>query len=272
MALLRTDWKDEIKAPTKVIAKGASGGDARRAQEWLCLHRFHTPRFRVGITVDGKFGPATEAAVKKFQKASKLEVTGKVDKATWGALVAPMVRAFGEIKVSRRADLRKTVLYLANRFLKEHPTELRGNRGPWVRAFMKGNDGANWAWCDGFVSTILDHACNHVGDKMDKHIPWSWSCTKTRRYAESGKYACSWIDPEDVEADPSQVLPGDLMLVVKPGSSNARHIGVIVEVEGKLLHTVEGNTNDEGSREGYEVAQLIRNAASGKYGVVHFDD
>lgn len=271
VALLRKDWTKELKAPPKVIAKGAKGEWARKVQEWLVLHRHHTARFRVGISVDGDFGAATEKAVKGFQKATKLEITGKVDKSTWAALVAPMERAFGEIKVSHK-DFRKTVLYLARRFEKEHPTELKGNRGPWVRAFMKGNDGDPWAWCDGFVSTILDHACNHVGVRMDEKIPWSWSCTTTRRYAESGNHACRWIDPEDLANDPSQVTPGDLMLVVRPGSNKARHIGIIVETEGALLHTIEGNTNDEGSREGYEVAELIRNTKYGKLGAVHFED
>ena len=270
MALLRTDWKDEIKAPTKAIASGTKGEWARKVQEWLNLHRYHTPRFKVGISVDGDYGAATESAVKKFQKVTKLPITGIVDAETWKVLVAPMVRAFDDVDLPSDASFRKTVLHVAARFEKEHPTELRGNRGPWVRAFMKGNDGDDWAWCDGFVSTVLDHTCNHLGRRLDSVIPWSMSCTKTRRYAESGDYACAWIDPEDVEANPGQVVPGDLMLVVKPGSSNARHIGIVTKLSGKVLHTIEGNTNDEGSREGYEVCELRRNTASGKYGAVHF--
>lgn len=106
---------------------------------------------------------------------------------------------------------------------------------------MKGREGEPWAWCNGFVSTVLDHACHRVGSTLDTLLPWSWSCSRTRRHAESGTYPCSWVDPEDVETAPVQ--PGDLMLVVAPGSSGARHIGVIVEVQGDLLITVEGNTS-----------------------------
>lgn len=36
------------------------------------------------------------------------------------------------------------------------------------------------------------------------------------------------------------------------------HTGIIERVEGNLLHTIEGNTNDTGSREGYEVARKGR--------------
>ena len=42
------------------------------------------------ISVDGDFGPATEGAVKAFQKQEKIEVTGVVDAATWKAL-GPLV-------------------------------------------------------------------------------------------------------------------------------------------------------------------------------------
>jgi len=38
------------------------------------------------LSVDGDFGPATEAAVKAFQNQMKIEVTGVVDEATWKSL------------------------------------------------------------------------------------------------------------------------------------------------------------------------------------------
>jgi len=36
------------------------------------------------------------------------------------------------------------------------------------------------------------------------------------------------------------------------------HTGIIEEVEDDIIHTIEGNTNDSGSREGYEVCRRTR--------------
>ncbi len=37
------------------------------------------------------------------------------------------------------------------------------------------------------------------------------------------------------------------------------HTGIVERIEGEILHTIEGNTNDTGSREGYEVCRRTRN-------------
>ncbi len=42
------------------------------------------------------------------------------------------------------------------------------------------------------------------------------------------------------------------------------HTGFVEKVEGQNIHTIEGNTNDEGSREGYEVARRVRKISSCK--------
>jgi hypothetical protein len=39
------------------------------------------------------------------------------------------------------------------------------------------------------------------------------------------------------------------------------HCGIIIKVVGAKIWTIEGNTNDEGSREGYEVCVRVRNHA-----------
>lgn len=59
------------------IRKGASGGSVKRLQGLL----------NAGLTVDGKFGPKTEAAVKQYQAAHGLTVDGIVGPQTWASLI-----------------------------------------------------------------------------------------------------------------------------------------------------------------------------------------
>lgn len=63
------------------IRKGDSGEDVRTCQLRLNKHG-HT------CDVDGQFGPATEACVRDFQRASGLVVDGVVGPASWAALLA----------------------------------------------------------------------------------------------------------------------------------------------------------------------------------------
>jgi peptidoglycan hydrolase-like protein with peptidoglycan-binding domain len=44
----------------------------------------------VQLTVDGKFGPQTEAAVKSFQARQRISPTGTVGTQTWEALIVPL--------------------------------------------------------------------------------------------------------------------------------------------------------------------------------------
>ena len=64
------------------IARGDSGDSVREAQIQLAALGFLTS------SVDGKFGPGTEQAVKDFQYANGLEPTGTIDKITYEAMLS----------------------------------------------------------------------------------------------------------------------------------------------------------------------------------------
>lgn len=51
---------------------------------------------------------------------------------------------------------------------------------------------------------------------------------------------------------------GDWLFVYFPSLARAAHTGVVVAVDGAYVRTVEGNSNDEGGREGYEVCRRRR--------------
>lgn len=64
------------------LRQGDRGDHVRTLQTRLVAHG-------ATLTVDGVFGPATEAAVRTFQQAHRLTVDGVVGPATWAALAAP---------------------------------------------------------------------------------------------------------------------------------------------------------------------------------------
>lgn len=67
---------------TRVIRQWSRGNDVRELQR--VLNKWYPKRTQ--LAVDGEFGPATEAAVKYFQKNAKLTVDGIVGARTWEGL------------------------------------------------------------------------------------------------------------------------------------------------------------------------------------------
>lgn len=226
------------------IASGATGRQARLVQEWLSLQGFK-------VSVDGQFGPATEVAVRAFQKARGLQTGGVVNGTTFAALVAPMVAALAPINPGSRSLGPLTLAY-AKQHLAQSPREVGGeNMGPWVRLYMKGNEGMSQPWCAGFVSFCIEQACRALG--ITPPFVLSASCTTLANTARrSGR-----IVAEDALADPS-VLPPGTLFVHRKSADQWSHAGLVEKATAEWLTTIEGNTNDEGSREGFEVCRRTR--------------
>lgn len=68
--------------PKVLLARGARGELVRKIQVALTAQGFDPQG------ADGKFGKATEAALKAFQQSSSFEPTGRVDVGTWTTLVS----------------------------------------------------------------------------------------------------------------------------------------------------------------------------------------
>ena len=68
------------------LVKRSSQGHPVPALQYLLRDRGHH------VTVDGIFGPKTEAAVEQFQTADQLHVDGIVGPQTWGALIIVLAR------------------------------------------------------------------------------------------------------------------------------------------------------------------------------------
>ena len=229
---------------TGSLKVGSKGQQVRWVQEWLTLNG-------CGTGVDGDFGPATLAAVKLFQKKKSLAQSGVVTINLYGLLVEPMREALEPIEPGGRTPGQQVVAY-ARQHLKQHPREVGGdNRGPWVRLYMNGSDGPQWYWCAGFVGFILKASCDSMG--LSLPINTSFSCDVLAQNAKNkGRFVS-----EDGVKDGATIKPGSLFLVRKT-SADWIHTGIVVRADANVIHTIEGNTNDDGNRNGYEVCQRTR--------------
>ena len=224
------------------LSKGSRGKKVRLVQEWLCLHA-------VGLEIDGSFGAATEAAVTAFQRRCGLRPTGVVNQGTFAALTLPMVRTLAPL--TARRCLGDAVAAYARRHLREHPREVGGqNKGPWVRLYMRGNEGTDLPWCAGFACFVLKQTCDATGVALP--FPPSDSTSQLKRNAVDARLFLSGTD-----AGPERVTPGSFFLQ-RGGPTGWKHTGLVTEAGEEGFRTVEGNTNDDGSAEGYEVCARFR--------------
>jgi len=226
--------------------------NARRVQEWVTYHGHAT-------SIDSDYGGGTTRAVESFQTVVGLPKTGRVNQATWDALVQPMVDAVSAT-VPSSDPLDVAVYKLAKIHLKLHPREAgEDNEGAWVRAYMDGNQGVEWKWCAGFVTFLLKQAKSIIGGSLP--IAGSFSCDLLASQAQSASRfvrgtslasgATSWTS-----------LGKCCIFLVRRTSSDWTHTGLAMDGAGSAFATIEGNTNDEGSSNGYEVCARSRSIDS----------
>ena len=261
--MIKTQYLHEIKDPDTNLKKGQKNADVKRVQEWINLWKFYDTNWNLQIEIDGDFGAATEYAVRQFQTYRGLEVDGIAGPKTWKELVRPMREAFDSISFYDEYDLRSRIAAYARQQERSKPTEINSNMGPWVRAYMDGNEGDEWCWCVGFVETILDQAYSSMGNSYKKHFPDPsyFSCDKVLEYA---KIHNRLAGKDDLLNGTYVPQTGDMFLLINPvNTTDATHIGIVIECQGNILTTIEGNTDDQiGSRNGGEVCRRTRDFAN----------
>jgi len=234
--------------------RGDQAGMVSVIQEWLSLHGWT-------LRIDGDFGPATEIAVKQFQAANGMESDGIVGVGTFERLVAPAREALTVLSPQGRNFGELAAAY-AGQHLAHDPREVGGqNRGPWVRLYMKGNQGNDFPWCAGFAFFCLNQAAKSLGQPCP--LKETFSCDEI---AKAAKATGAFI-AEPSPANRARVQPGSLFLLRKTPADWV-HTGLVIHVGAEAFQTIEGNTNDEGSREGYEVCK--RNRGYGRCDFVVF--
>jgi hypothetical protein len=237
--------KREVTFDGRGCKRGDKIPSVRLVQEWLTLRGFC-------VLIDSDFGPATERAVRAFQNSEHIPETGEVDQSTFSALTVPLQRVLTSIQPDGKT-LGQLIVAYAIQHLSEHPLEVGGqNRGPWVRLYMEGNEGKEWAWCAGFVCFLMRQAACSLNQLLP--IKPTFSCDELVSRAQAKGFFVSGLHLSNPLA---QLSPGSIFLNRK-NPTDWTHTGIVISVHEETFETIEGNTNDNGDREGYEVCRRIR--------------
>lgn len=136
-------------------------------------------------------------------------------------------------------------LQIAETFLGVKEDPIGSNRGPEVNKFLASVGlGPGYPWCMAFVYYCVSKAAAELGLPN----PLVMTGGVMDQYERSPARKLSNRD--------SGVKPGDVG-IMRFANGNGHTFFVRTKPSG-LVNTIEGNTNDDGSREGYEVAHRSR--------------
>jgi hypothetical protein len=106
-------------------------------------------------------------------------------------------------------------------------------------------------WCAGFVSYIIKQAAELLGLE-EPPIAGSVSCAELARQAKAAHLLSG-----DFDSFNRCPAPGSIMLV-QGGAHGYQHTGIVTASHEETFETIEGNTDSDGGREGWELAKRIR--------------
>lgn len=213
----------------------------------------------------GVYGKKTVNAIKLFQathmdqNGNPLEIDGKVGSLTWAAL-------FGieNIVVTEAApnNLLTETLKVAITQIGVMEDPPGSNKGPQVNAYLASVGlPPGLFWCAAFVYWCFDKAAVNIGKAnplvKTGHVMTHWNKTTGKK-----------ITMNEAVNKPSLIKPGHIFILNTGGS--AGHTGLVEKVEGGIIHTIEGNSNNSGSRNGIGVFRLQRKIAKINRGFIEY--
>lgn len=227
------------------------------------------------LEVDGVFGASTADAVELFQTRHTdihglpLVVDAEVGSDTWGAL-------FGSETVHESDPvpddkLLAEVLDVAAEEIGVLEKPPGSNRGERVDEYER-SAGIDFGepWCVAFVFFCFEQAAAALeisNPMVDENCKTGGVLDLWNRAREASKVAT--VEHDAALDDPSRVKPG-MIFIISTGGGNG-HAGLVARIIGNQLETIEGNTNDGGSREGIGVFRRTgRNVDSINRGFIDF--
>jgi hypothetical protein len=221
------------------------------------------------------FGPKMTQAVMMFQarnvdsQGTPLKTDGEVGSVAWEVLFGP-----DSVPVATQADdeLLRVAITMAQAEEVAQVREVRppANRGPRVdeyqtRTGLKLKAGADgFAWCACFVYWSFDEAAKRLG-RRNPVIRTAGCQDHWNRARDAG---ISQISGTRATNKPELVSPG--MVFIMAFGQGTGHTGIVESVHGGFITTVEGNSNNQGSRDGFGVFRLTRKINSINKGFIDY--
>jgi hypothetical protein len=205
------------------------------------------------VPESGVFEASTFAAVEIFQARSvdihglPLSVDGKVGPMTWAALFggapATIVRAATPLQVE--------VLRVAAEEIGVLENPLGSNSGPRVDQYLasvglNARDGS-FPWCAAFIYFCFRDGAGNLGVTN----PASKTAGAVDVWNLAGARGIDRVSMAEASDTPALVQPG-MVFVLSTGGGHG-HVGLVEKIDGVVLTTIEGNTNESGGREGIGV-------------------
>jgi len=201
------------------------------------------------LTADGDFGENTRKAVIDFQKSANIKADGIVGNRTWVALANAATHIM-------TAPMQPNGLSsIAEKYIgvKETGNNLAGSSKQMLEIFKADDLVINgktdgYPWCAAFVSLCVQKLCKSSV---------FYSSLVPPREPSVNNFLNSWAKNSNC-------------LIFKPDSKvftitkddivvfTFSHIGIVESSNDTFVTTIEGNTNDAGSREGITVARKQR--------------
>lgn len=152
------------------------------------------------------------------------------------------------VEIKQPEPVKLTLLDFAQKEVGVKEQPIGSNWGPDVQKYLYSVDlTSSNPWCMAFIYWTVQQYCNQYGyiNPLFKtgHVKTEW-------------YKCKslWVKKGE------EVKAGDIFIIINRDGTG--HCGFVVKVVGDTLYTIEGNTNKDGSRNGYMVCERQRSKKS----------
>lgn len=205
------------------------------------------------IEVIGIYGPKTINAVKLFQathrdqKGNALEIDGKIGSVTWAILFGEQTVPVIEENANQLLTEALNIAISQVGVMEEPPGS---NRGKKVEEYLASVSlGGGQFWCAAFLYWCFQKASEKLARKnpvlKTGHCMTHWRDSTAKK-----------IPAADALNKPSLLKPGHIFIINTGGAHG--HTGMIEWIEGGFIHTIEGNSDPAGGRNGIGVFRNTR--------------